>query len=83
MDFDISIGHVIKNAGFHLYNCKRINNMKKIQILRITGLMLITCPVILTNQNISDISKGLLMGTGIGMLVLSLIVKNKKVNYHD
>lgn len=51
--------------------------MKKIQTLRIAGLTLTTSPLLLTNPAISDLTKGLLMGIGIGLLILSLIVSRK------
>jgi hypothetical protein len=52
--------------------------MKKIQTLRIAGLILCTSPIILKSQTISDLSKGLLLGAGIGLLFLSLLLQFKK-----
>ncbi len=43
--------------------------------LRIIGLTLTTLPLVLTNQN--DWIKGLIFGIGIGLLLLSLIIKIK------
>lgn len=54
--------------------------MKKKQTLQIVGLIICTSPIILWNQNITDLSKGLLMGIGIGLLILSLLFQFKKSN---
>lgn len=53
--------------------------MKKIQALRISGITFCASPIILTSQNFSDLSKGLLMGAGIGLLILSLTLQLKKI----
>ncbi|SHI41463.1 hypothetical protein [Flavobacterium terrae] len=46
-------------------------------VLRIIGLTLTTLPLVITNQNLSDVTKGLISGVGIGFLILSLIIKPK------
>ncbi len=52
--------------------------MKTVLTLRITGLILVTSPLVLPNQNLSDLSKGVILGAGIGFLLLSLIKQNNK-----
>ncbi len=52
--------------------------MKKIQSLRIAGITFCASPIILTSQIFLDLSKGLLMGAGIGLLMLSLLLQLKK-----
>lgn len=46
--------------------------------LRIIGLTLTTLPLVLTNQNLSDLTKGLITGLGIGFILLSFIIKSKE-----
>lgn len=50
-------------------------NTNKTTALRVVGLTLTTLPLYLTNQ--SDLTKGLISGMGIGLLLLSFISKIK------
>lgn len=52
--------------------------MRKIQVLRIAGLIICTSPLVLKGQNISDLSKGLILGFGIGLLIISIIIQVKR-----
>ncbi len=52
--------------------------MKKMAAVRIAGLTLSLLPITLSGQTISDVTKGLLTGIGIGLLILSLYFQIKK-----
>lgn len=51
---------------------------KQAKTLFISGIILTTSPLTLTNQNISDLTKGLITGIGIGLLLLFILLKLKK-----
>lgn len=52
--------------------------MKKYQPIRLAGLTICTSSIIINSQSISDLSKGLLMGIGSGLLILSIILQLKR-----
>lgn len=53
--------------------------MKTNKVLRIAGLLLATCPIVLKGSLVPDFLKGLMIGIGIGLLILSLIINVKEM----
>jgi len=53
--------------------------MPKITTLRIAGLTLSISPILILNPSVGDLSKGIVTGIGIGLLLVSLILQTKRL----
>lgn len=79
-DLDIYFGiRNVNKTGSSFFKLKYNMNMKTNTILRITGLLSATCPIVLKGSLVPDFLKGLMIGIGIGLLILSLIITVKEM----